>query len=220
MSRHILQIAVISMSLISLSQMMSSTHADDGMFPMSELPRLDLAAKGIELTADQLFNPDQISLVDGICRVNGCTGSFVSDSGLIITNHHCAYDAIQKASTPQNDLLTNGFSAMMREQEISAPDYQVRITENYRDISNDVLAAVQDGMTFLDRTKAIDKRRKELEVAAEKHVQRVLGRANHRFTPAAEERGGAAMGAKVPGLQLYEPERTETADRAESGGPV
>ena len=168
MSRHILQIAVISMSLISLSQMMSSTHADDGMFPMSELPRLDLAAKGIELTADQLFNPDQISLVDGICRVNGCTGSFVSDSGLIITNHHCAYDAIQKASTPQNDLLTNGFSAMMREQEISAPDYQVRITENYRDISNDVLAAVQDGMTFLDRTKAIDKRRKELEVAAEK----------------------------------------------------
>jgi hypothetical protein len=142
--------------------------ADDGMFPMSELPRLNLAEKGIELTADQLFNPDQISLVDGICRVNGCTGSFVSDSGLIITNHHCAFDAIQKASTPQNDLLTNGFSAATREQEISAPDYQVRITENYRDISSDVLAAIQDGMTFLERTKAIDKRRKELEVAAEK----------------------------------------------------
>ena len=138
------------------------------MFPMSELPRLDLAAKGIELTADQLFNPDQISLVDGICRVNGCTGSFVSGNGLIITNHHCAFDAIQKASTPQNDLLTNGFSAATTEQEISAPDYQVRITENYRDISSDVLAAVQDSMTFLERTKAIDKRRKELEVAAEK----------------------------------------------------
>ena len=142
--------------------------ADDGMFPMSELPRLNLAEKGIELTADQLFNPDQTSLVDGICRVNGCTGSFVSDSGLIITNHHCAFDAIQKASTPQNDLLTNGFSAATREQEISAPDYQVRITENYRDISSDVLAAVQDGMSYLERTKAIEKRRKELEVTAEK----------------------------------------------------
>jgi hypothetical protein len=168
MSRPILPIVVLSMSLISLSQAISSTLADDGMFPMSELPRLNLAEKGIELTADQLFNPDQISLVDGICRVNGCTGSFVSDSGLIITNHHCAFDAIQKASTPLNDLLTNGFSAVTRDQEISAPDYQVRITENYRDVSGDVLAAVRDGMTFLERTKAIDKRRKELEVAAEK----------------------------------------------------
>ncbi|MBC7966265.1 MAG: S46 family peptidase, partial [Fuerstia sp.] len=144
------------------------TLADDGMYPMSELPRLNLAEKGIELTADQLFNPDHVSLVDGICRVNGCTGSFVSDSGLIITNHHCAFDAIQKASTPENDLLTNGFSAATREQEISAPDYQVRITENYHDISSDVLAAVSDGMSFLERTKAVDKRRKELEVAAEK----------------------------------------------------
>ena len=150
--------------------------ADDGMYPMSELPRLNLADKGIELTADQLFNPDHISLVDGICRVNGCTGSFVSDSGLIITNHHCAFDAIQKASTPQNDLLANGFSAAKHAQEISAPDYQVRITENYHDISSDVLAAVSDGMSFLERTKAIDKRRKELEVAAEKAHPGLRGR--------------------------------------------
>ncbi len=147
---------------------LASSRADDGMYPMSELPRLNLADKGIELTADELFNPNQISLVDGICRVNGCTGSFVSDSGLIITNHHCAFDAIQKASTADNDLLTNGFIAATREQEISAPDYQVRITENYRDISADVLAAVNGEMTFLERTKAIDRRRKELEVAAEK----------------------------------------------------
>jgi hypothetical protein len=145
-----------------------AARADDGMYPMSELPRLNLAEKGIELTADQLFNPNQVSLVDGICRVNGCTGSFVSASGLIITNHHCAFDAIQKASTANNDLLTNGFSAATREQEISAPDYQVRITENYRDVSEDVLKAVTEGMSFLERTKAIDKRRKELEVAAEK----------------------------------------------------
>jgi hypothetical protein len=145
-----------------------AARADDGMYPMSELPRLNLKEKGIELTADQLFNPDQVSVVDGICRVNGCTGSFVSDHGLIITNHHCAFDAIQKASTAENDLLTNGFIARTQEQEISAPDYQVRITENYRDISQDVLAAVSEGMSFLERTRAIDKRRKELEVAAEK----------------------------------------------------
>ena len=158
---------IASFSLCFVGAVVAS-RADDGMYPMSELPRLNLAEKGIELTADQLFNPNQVSLVDGICRVNGCTGSFVSASGLIITNHHCAFDAIQKASTADNDLLTNGFSAATREQEISAPDYQVRITENYRDVSEDVLKAVTEGMSFLERTKAIDKRRKELEVAAEK----------------------------------------------------
>lgn len=143
-------------------------HAEDGMFPMSELPRLNLAEKGIELTAEQLFNPNQVSVVDGICRVNGCTGSFVSANGLILTNHHCAFDAIQKASSSQNDLLANGFSAPGREQEIPAPDYVVRITENYRDVSDEVLSSVQDAMSFLERTKAIDRRRKELEAAAEK----------------------------------------------------
>jgi hypothetical protein len=146
----------------------SNMLADDGMFPMSELPRVNLRERGIELTAEQLFNPSEISLVDGICRVNGCTGSFVSDSGLIITNHHCAFDAIQKASTSERDLLTNGFIAGSRAAEIPAPDYQVRITENYRDISADVLSVVRDGMTFLERTKAIEKRRKELELEAEK----------------------------------------------------
>src|SRR5690606_36472318 len=87
--------------------------------------------------------------------------------GLIITNHHCAFDAIQKASTSENDLLTIGFSATDRKHEIPAPDYVVRITEDYRDVSDQVLTAVQEEMSFVERTRAIDKRRKELELAAE-----------------------------------------------------
>lgn len=141
-------------------------HADEGMFPMSELDRISLAERGIRLTAKDLFNPDGISLVDGICRVNGCTGSFVSDSGLIITNHHCAFDAIQKASTPERDLLKNGFIAAKPGDEIPAPDYTVRITESYRDVSAEVLAAA-GGLSGSERTKAIDRRRKEVELAAE-----------------------------------------------------
>lgn len=141
--------------------------ADEGMFPMSELGKIDLQAKGIELTAEQLFNPKGLSLVDGVCRVNGCTGSFVSTRGLIITNHHCAYDAIQKASSAANDLLTNGFKADTLADEIPAPDYQVRVTEDYRDVSAEVLAAVTNDMSSLDRKKAIDKRAKELEATAE-----------------------------------------------------
>ena len=82
---------------------------DEGMIPISDIKGVDLKARGIELTADELFEPGKTSVVDGICRVNGCTGSFVSSQGLIITNHHCAFDAIQKASTKERDLLTDGF---------------------------------------------------------------------------------------------------------------
>jgi Peptidase S46 len=142
--------------------------ADEGMFPMSELEKLDLKARGIELNAAQLFNASQLSLVDGVCRVNGCTGSFVSSQGLIITNHHCAYDAIQKASTKERDLLTDGFNARSLAEEISAPDYQVRVTEDYFDVSKEVLAAASGGMTSIERKKAIEKRSKELESQAEK----------------------------------------------------
>ncbi len=144
------------------------SHADEGMFPMSELGKIDLKSRGIELTAEQLFNPKGLSLVDGVCRVNGCTGSFVSPRGLIITNHHCAYDAIQKASSPTRDLLANGFNAANLTEEIPAPDYQVRVTEDYRDVSAQVLAAATAKMSSLDRKKAIDKRAKELEAEAEK----------------------------------------------------
>ena len=144
-----------------------SLQADEGMFPISELARLNLQNKGMQLTPGELFNSEQVSLVDGICRVNGCTGSFVSSDGLIITNHHCAFDAIQKASTSANDFLQKGFIAKERSQEIPASGYNVRITEGYSDVSAKVLSAVTDNMTFLERTKAIEKRRKQIEQTAE-----------------------------------------------------
>ncbi|HUP80045.1 MAG TPA: S46 family peptidase, partial [Pirellula sp.] len=146
----------------------SRVSSDEGMHPISELGRLNLPKKGMLLTTKEIFNPGQVSLVDGICRVNGCSGSFVSSDGLIITNHHCAFDAIQKASSSANDLLTNGFIAKNLSDEVPAPNYTVRITEGYKDVSEQVLAAVTDTMTFLERTQAIDKRRKEIELAVEK----------------------------------------------------
>ncbi len=145
----------------------TALHAEEGMFPISSIDRLGLSEKGMQLTATQVFNPSETCLVDGICRVNGCTGSFVSKSGLIITNHHCAYRAIQSASTSENDWLKNGFFSKSQEEEIPAPGYVVRITESYRDVSAEVLAAADDSMSAADRSKALAKRRKELEKKAE-----------------------------------------------------
>lgn len=156
--------------LIATAIVSTQSHADEGMFPISELARLKLQDKGLMLSPQDLFNANQVSLVDGICRVNGCTGSFVSKDGLIITNHHCAFDAIQKASTTSKDLLQNGFIAKNRSEEIVAPGYTVRITQGYQDVSEKVLSVVQPNMNFLQRTEAIEKRRKELEkIAEEEH---------------------------------------------------
>ncbi len=146
----------------------ASSFADEGMYPLSELHRLDLRAKGLEIDPKDVYNPDGISLIDGICKVNGCTGSFVSPNGLIITNHHCAYRAINSASSAENDYLKDGFRAKSMGEEIPATGYTVRITESYKDVSREVLSVVKGEMTFAERSKAVSKRRKELEQLAEK----------------------------------------------------
>ncbi len=146
-------------------------RAEEGMFPISEIGGLSLADKGLRLTAEEVFNADQTCLVDGICKVNGCTGSFVSPRGLIITNHHCAYRAIQSSSSTTDDYLRDGFQAKSLGDEIPAKGYTVRITESFQDISNQVLSVITPEMSYMERTKAIEQCQKELEKAAEeKHV--------------------------------------------------
>ena len=143
--------------------------ADEGMFPVSELGSLDLQSKGLKLASDEVFNTDagRTCLVDGICKVNGCTGSFVSKNGLIITNHHCAYRAIQAASSTEHDYLKNGFIPSKPGEEIPSPGYTVRVTESFQDVSKQVLAAVTVDMDFSTRGKAIERRIKEIEKQAE-----------------------------------------------------
>ena len=135
--------------------------ADEGMYPLSEIQKLDLQAKGLEIELSELYNPDGISLIDGICNVSGCSGSFVSEKGLILTNHHCAYRAIKNASTAENDFLENGFFAQSLSEEFPAKGYTVRITESYRDVSDEVLGAIDKNMTLAERTKAIEKKIKK-----------------------------------------------------------
>ena len=162
--KNLFLIAVLCFIFLSLSL----TRADEGMYPISEIHKLDLKSKGLEIEPLDIFNPDGISLIDGICNVGGCTGSFVSPDGLILTNHHCAYRAIQSASTKENDYLQNGFLAKDRSREIPARGYTVRITESYRDVSKEVLSVVKDDMDLAARTKAIEKKMKEIITATEK----------------------------------------------------
>lgn len=141
--------------------------ADEGMYPLSELKRIDLNAAGLKVSADDIFDPSKGGLVDAIVKVGGCTGSFVSPEGLVITNHHCAFGAVQLASTPEHDYIRDGFLAADRTAEFQAQGLTIRITDSYSDVSGEVLGVLADTMTFAARTKAIGQKMKEIVARAE-----------------------------------------------------
>jgi hypothetical protein len=88
----------VLLPLLLLVLLGSLAFTDEGMYPLSEIHKLNLKAKGFKIDAKALYNPQGVSLVDAIVQVGGCTGSFVSNEGLILTNHHCAFGAVQAAS--------------------------------------------------------------------------------------------------------------------------
>ncbi len=159
-------VRILSLILLCLFPR-TGAEADEGMYPLSELSRLDLAAAGLKVTAADIFDPARGGLVDAIVKIGGCTGSFVSAEGLVITNHHCAFGVVQQASTPGKDYITDGFLAGSRSTELPAPGLTIRITESYADVSADVLGVVSDTMMFDARSKAVSRRIKELVAKAE-----------------------------------------------------
>ena len=95
--------------------------ADEGMWLPSLISERidDMRAKGFRLTAEDIYSINKASMKDAVVLFNGgCTGELISPEGLLLTNHHCGYDAIQKHSTVEHDYLTNGFWAMSRAEEL------------------------------------------------------------------------------------------------------
>ncbi|MEO6169817.1 MAG: S46 family peptidase, partial [Lysobacter sp.] len=131
-------------------------HADEGMWMPSQLPQIagKLAAAG--------FKGDPAALADltrppmsAVVSLGGCTASFVSPQGLVVTNHHCAYGAIQLNSTPQNNLMADGFHAATPGEEVSAgPAARVLVTTAFDRVTDRVLADAR-GKTGRDYYQAV-----------------------------------------------------------------
>ena len=170
----------LTLALIFISTGLLS--AEEGMIPLSELSKLNLKAKGFELSAEDIFNPQTASLSDAIVKLGGCTGSFVSPEGLILTNHHCAFGAVQRASTPEHDYLNDGFLAKDRGHEIEAKGYTVRITQSFKDVSKEVLKDIEKITDFAERSKTIKKRRKEIVAQAERENPGMRAEVAEMFT--------------------------------------
>ncbi|RYF14008.1 MAG: S46 family peptidase [Flavobacteriales bacterium] len=154
---------------------------EEGMFPLSEIHKVDLKKAGLKIDQNEVYNPNGISLVDALVNVGGCTGSFVSNEGLIITNHHCAFSAVQLASTPENDYLNNGFVAKSFEQEIEAKGLTCRITDSYEDVSDKVLGAVAQIEDPATRLQLINNAMKNLALEAEKNDPSIKAEVSEMF---------------------------------------
>jgi len=157
------KLSSIFLTILSLLLLaMIPSVPDEGMFPLSEISNLDLNSAGLKISADEVYNPNGVSLVDALVKIGGCTGSFVSPEGLIITNHHCSFGAIQKVSTTKNNYLENGFLAETRVEEIPADGFTCRITFSYEDVSSEILETADQVDDITERTIAIRKKIKEI----------------------------------------------------------
>lgn len=161
---------------------MISASPEEGMYPLSEIDKIDLQKAGLKIDTKEVYNPDGISLVDALVQLSGCTGSFISNNGLIITNHHCAFGAITRASTVEKNYLENGFYAKTQAEEIPSQGYTCRITESYQDVSDIILAAIQNVSDPVERTKAIAKKIKELSDAAANEKESIVADVSEMFT--------------------------------------
>ncbi|MEG1622912.1 MAG: S46 family peptidase [Alistipes sp.] len=121
-------------SLLSLC-----AFADEGMWlPSLIAPRIkDMRAKGFRLTADDIYSVNKASMKDAVVLFDGgCTGEIISAEGLMLTNHHCGYGAIQKHSTVEHDYLTDGFWARSREEELPNEKLYVLILVRMEEVTD------------------------------------------------------------------------------------
>ena len=139
----------------------SSLRADEGMWLLPLLEKLNISVmqkKGCRLSAEDIYSINHSSIKDAIVIFGGgCTGEMVSGDGLLFTNHHCGYDAIQQHSSLEHDYLSDGFWAKSRSDEIPTPGLIVRFMVRIEDVTDRVNASLKDSMTETERDEAIDK---------------------------------------------------------------
>lgn len=159
--------AFLTIAILATSVMPAFAFFDEGMYMPDKIAAIrDLKKRGLKLKPEEIYNSSGSGLTNAVIRLSiGCTAEFVSPEGLILTNHHCAFDALVSASTPTNDLVENGFKVDNRAGEISAKNYSIFITERSEDVtarinkngeplSGEALAAAIKALTEAEQAKA------------------------------------------------------------------
>ncbi len=154
------RVLVTSVAAISL---ISTAHAMEGMFTPDQLPEIaeDLSATGLNLDPETLTDLTAFPM-GAVISLGGCTASFVSPEGLVVTNHHCARGSVQYNSTEENNYLKDGFLAATQSDELQAsPGSRVYVTTEVNDVTGLVTADLGE-LSGKDRYDAIDASKKTI----------------------------------------------------------
>src|SRR5688572_5366240 len=158
-------VLTVAVTVSSFSFALASV--DEGMYTPDKIASLThLKKRGLKISPQEIYNPTGVGLTDAVIRLSiGCTAEFVSPEGLILTNHHCGFDALVSASTPEKDLVETGFKADNRTGEIPARGYSIFITQRVEDVT----AKIKDGTNGLtgDALKAAIKKNTDELTSAE-----------------------------------------------------
>ncbi len=161
-----------ALALVSILLLVCVASADEGMWRPKQLPELaaELKALGLEVDPESLSDLTAHPM-NAVISLGGCTASFVSPQGLVITNHHCAYGSIVYNSTEENNLLRDGFLAADKSEELPAsPGSRVFVTVAVEDVTDQVLAAIPEDASGAERYAAVDAKEKALVAECEQDV--------------------------------------------------
>ncbi|MGP9802351.1 S46 family peptidase [Rheinheimera sp. NSM] len=167
-------------SILMLALASSFAIADEGMWMPQQLPQIanELKAAGLQLDPASLTKLTEFPAA-AIVSLGGCSASFVSPDGLVATNHHCVYGSIAHNSTPENDLLANGFLAKTTADEVAAaPGSRIFVTKAVDNVSDKVIDAATAKLSGKKRIDAIEANQKAIVAECEKDE-------GHRCTVAA-----------------------------------
>ena len=143
-----------------------TVRADEGQWLPEQLKGLDFTAlkeRGLELSAEEIWDGEQ-GLLSAAVNLNGCSASFVSENGLVVTNHHCGFRAINQASTVEQNYLADGFVSTSYEEEIPSPGMSVSYVTGYDDVTEAIHeAAKAAGDDPAEQYRAVQRKRRELE---------------------------------------------------------
>ena len=148
----------LSLLAAALLAAFQPARADEGMWlPVLIGQRIaDMQAKGLRLSAEDIYSINQASLKDAVVLFGGgCTGELVSGEGLLFTNHHCGYSQIQQHSSVEHDYLRDGFWAMTRKEELPNKGLTVSFLERMEDVTTAVLKGYEPTMTEQQRDSLV-----------------------------------------------------------------
>ncbi len=142
--------------------------ADEGMWMPHQMTDLNLKSLGLQMNPADLYKKDGTGLMSAVVYLGGGTGEFVSKEGLILTNHHVAFGALQRASTPEKDYIQNGFIAWNKQEEIPSRGSYADVLLGYEEITERVMSALEPSMSYRQKYDTLEKTSKKIIAEAEK----------------------------------------------------